>query len=216
MFHLLRWLREAGIFICTISLLFLPWFYDDYPLNGLSPLVMGTEFLAVRSTAIIGGFSCLWLSYLFSRFTPLKWPTALLFLVGFLLYDWVYLSLLYLPARAGIPGVPLGRLSYWDQNFDLLIGGWLNIVGILLLLAGLVRAQKNFKSVSFILCTSGVLLGLFLLLVWGGVFDYQLLTIRLPEFVLLVSLPGFPVIGGLIGFFLARKYTTQNELFFAT
>jgi hypothetical protein len=55
-----RWLREAGIFISTISLLLLPWLYDPYLSDGIGHIVMGTKFLAVRSPVIIGAFICLW------------------------------------------------------------------------------------------------------------------------------------------------------------
>ena len=214
MIHLLRWLREAGILICTISLLFLPWFYDANPLNGLSPIVMGTEFLAVRSTVVIGGFICLCLAYLASRFAPYRWWAALLFLIGFLLYFWTYLMLVYLPMRGNTPGIPLGRFpTFYDKTFELLIGGWLNIVGILLLLAGLVRVLKHRNSMVFTLSSSGVILGWFLFWGWIEVWNSQLLSIEIPEgFVIWVCMPGFPIISGLLGFFLARKYTMYNEL----
>lgn len=217
MSHSLRWLREAGILICTISLLFLPWFYDASPPNGLSSIVMGTEFLAIRSTAVIGGFICLWLAYLASRFAPYKRWAALLFLIGFLLYGWVYLWLLWFPSRGDIPGIHLGRFpSFYDKTLDPLIGSWVNIVGILILLAGLVRALKHQNSMVFTLSSSGVILGIFLLWGWLEVYSNQLwslLPIEIPDaFFVWVCMPGFPIVGGLIGFFLARKYTIRDEL----
>jgi hypothetical protein len=212
MSYLLRWLREAGILICTVSLLFLPWFYDTFPFPDLSPVVMGTEFLVVRSPVVIGGFISLWLAYLLSRFAPYKWPAALLFFVGFLLYHWVYVALVLIGGRWDPYGIPLGRFGFYqDKNFELLIGGWSNIVGVLLLFAGLFLAERKHNGKIFILGSSGAILGW--VLYWGSIIVFHnIFKSPIYEIVLWVGLPVFPILGGVIAFSLARKYLIHNEL----
>lgn len=114
--------------------------------------------------------------------------------------------------RGTVPGIFLDRFATsYDKSLDPQIGVWLNLVGILLLLAGLVLALKQPKVTVFILSTSGVILGMFLFWIWIDV-HYQLIPIELPEVLMWMSLPGLPIIGGLIGFFLARKYKMTNEI----
>ncbi len=98
---------------------------------------------------------------------------------------------------------------------------WLREAGILICTISLlflpwflVLALKQPKVTVFILSTSGVILGMFLFWIWIDWIEvhYQLFPIELPEVLMWMSLPGLPIIGGLIGFFLARKYTMYNEL----
>jgi hypothetical protein len=212
MSHLLRWLREAGILICTISLLFLPWFYDTFPYYDLSPIVMGTEFLAVRSPVVIGAIICLWFAYLVSRFTSYKWQAAVPFFVGALLYHYVLGFLV--GGRWDPPGIPLGRFGFnQDKNFELLIGGWLNIVGVFLLFIGLTHAESKRNGKIFILSGGGVILGW--VLFWGSVvvfLNILSLPFDIPEIVVWANMVGFPIISGVLAFYLARKYTTHNEI----
>lgn len=208
MSYLVRWLREAGILLCTISLLFLPWFHDPYPSGDTSPIVMGTEFLKVRSPVIIGAFICLWLAYLVSRFASNKWSAALPFFIGVLLYHWAYFSLLFVPDRSDPWGIPLGRVVSYpgDRTYYLLVGGWLNILGVLLLLAGLIQAESMRKGKIFILSGSGAILGW--VLFWGSVVvfgDTLLISFDIPDIMLWLNMVTFPFIGGIIAFYLARK-----------
>jgi hypothetical protein len=213
MFHLFRWLREAGILICTISLLLLPWLNDPYPSDGVNPVVMGTEFLAVHSPVIIGAFICLWLAYLISHSASDKWLAALSFFIGFLLYYWAYFSLALVPDRSDPWGIPLDRVVSYpgDRTYDLLVGSWLNILGVLLLLAGLIQAERKPNGKIFILTGSGVILGLGLF--WGlfFVFGDKVFYDTLGTVVLL-GMASLPIIGGLISFHVTREHMRHHDL----
>jgi hypothetical protein len=147
-----------------------------------------------------------------SRITPYKWLAVLPIFVAILLYHYAYMAWV-IPGRWDPWGIPLGRVVlYGDVNYNVLLGGWLNIVGILFLFTGLIREVRTRNGKIFVLSGSGAILGW--VLFWGSVVVfYNILSspIEIPEeIVRWVGMPGFPIIGGLIAFNLARKHTKRN------
>ena len=132
----LKWLREVGILLLTLSLLFLPWYLDPEPEPGQSALITGIEFVASGSLLVVAGYMLSLLTYYTSRFTKREGTTFILFIVtGFLYY------VVHVGATQALGGLGLGRptsTAYLPART--LIGGQLNFVGLFALGVGMYAA----------------------------------------------------------------------------
>jgi hypothetical protein len=157
--HSFRWLREVGILLLTISLLFLPWFRDPYPLESRTAIIMGREFISYGAWAVLWPFACFWLAYLLSRLSSRQWLALFPLIIAVLLYLYVH-ALIFAPNRFNPMGLPLNRWNHLsDKQFDLLWGGWVNGLGVLLLVTGMYQVESARGRQRFIWGILGAIIG---------------------------------------------------------
>ena len=130
----LPWLREVGVFILTVSLLFLPWYLDPEPEPGQSAIVTGIEFLAGGSLMLIAGYSFSLLAYFVSRFTSRKGIGFFLFVVASFLYFFLQGGA---SSSLSLFGLSRSTSSMGSMLIRTLIGGHANFVGLVALGIGL-------------------------------------------------------------------------------
>lgn len=133
----LKWLREAGILLLTISLLFLPWYLDPAPETGQSPFITGVEFLAAGSPLLIIGYGLALLAYVISRFTTRQWAGVLLLVTAAMAYWFLHLG-----ATVSLPdaGVDRPSSSLETMLVETLVGARVNFLALLVLAVGFYAA----------------------------------------------------------------------------
>ncbi|MCL4870137.1 MAG: hypothetical protein KJ063_14320 [Anaerolineae bacterium] len=144
----LRWFREAGVLLLTVSLLLLPWLHYDRIRNpDVIVIVMGREFVLNPLGNIAGslppvfiGFFCFWLAYAFARLLPDHRTILTLypFFAACIIYMAVY-SRYILFALASLGRMP----DIFNIGFAAPCGLNLSCLGALLLLAGILFTQTN-------------------------------------------------------------------------
>jgi hypothetical protein len=199
MTFILKWHREAGILILTVSLLFLPWFRDLSPPSGRPPVITGMEFITYGSWAVILAYSFIWAAYAASRLTTYKRFGVIALIVSALLYLYV-LSAMLAPLRGDAPGIPLDKytVSFLDKSFPPMIGTWVNLASLFIIAAGLFSAETDQEQKSMIKTGIGTFI-VFSLLIGIGMaiygFEVYIAILFLGGGFLCV---GLPLAGGLI------------------
>lgn len=141
MFYKLRWLREIGIFLLTVSILYLPFFYQPGP----DELIMGKSFLAFdrsldQASEIKVAFGCFWLVYLLSHTLSEKWSFLMLLPFAVAIYFYLITSFGYTMKSFFEYSNP-SNWEYYAYHVDIGIG--LSGCGAWLLLMGVYVTQTN-------------------------------------------------------------------------
>lgn len=217
--------REAGVLLLTISLFFLPWFRDNYPPAGRSPVITGVEFLTYGAWPIILAYAAAWLSYIVSKFSNWKWAGMIILLMTWFVYLYLHLIFTVIGFRHNPAGIPLERTHLEAEvRYPAMIGMWVNWLGLIFLAVGLYLAERGRGRTAVFFTGLGTLFGLFLLI------GLILVEVSLPElFYNLNFLPhgirtndtlyelltwvqiiGLPFGGAVLGAWLALKKSAGN------
>lgn len=206
MFYKLRWLREIGIFLLTVSILYLPFFRQRGP--GINLTFLVRDYSPNYAGALLFAFACFWVVYLLSRTLSERW--SFLILLPFTAASFLYLySSIYHIFR------PLGEIPmlYWkDYSYDIEIGMWLSGCGAGLLLIGVYATQTNRSPLRWGLL--GALGGFVLFVLPSPLYLFLEETLALSIKILLC--PTLPMIGMVLGvvfrIWLSKQHSGREPL----
>lgn len=137
MFYKLRWLREIGIFLLTVSILYLPFFHQRGP--GMNITFLARDYSPSYASALLFAFACFWFAYLLSR--TLSERRSFLMLFPFVVASFIYLNSSIYHGFRPLTEIPM---QYWqDYSYGLGIGMGLSGCGACLLLIGAYVTQTN-------------------------------------------------------------------------
>lgn len=138
----LKWLRETGILILIVSLLFLPWYLDPSPEPGQSPAVTGIELISSNGWSMfvwirVMAYGLILLAYAISRFSAHKWVGVIPFMAACLLFLYLHLVILLGDGMSR----PVSSLEVF-AGITALVGTTVNWVGLISLGAGMYFATR--------------------------------------------------------------------------
>lgn len=196
------YLREIGLLLLTVSLLFLPWFQDPSPPEGRPALITGMEFISYGVWHIPLAYILALTAYSISKILRSKWVGVIPFIGVLLVYFNIFINTYY--TRFNPPGIPLDRWNgLMDKHFTLSVGMWVNWIGLFALLAGIYYAEKSRRRTAVLFGVVGAVAGFILYIITSalGLWNPE------PYFLTSAQAYTFPIIGTIIGSWLVLKKT---------